>query len=234
MDNRKALYILIAALILAALTGRWMTDGPSLPSADSADETYFHMQRIAFTMTLGTLVVLILNWQSSGQFPKPVYLAIALLIYFVCSGTPQTQKANEWARGNVGIFDWFGTNPIEGISGEVAQRISGVWKSGTRTYTIKHDALTVDAAGEIEKLDKTTCPSDASYFRFGYATEDVFQFNPVAEPYFKLLREPPVPLFEASCSGVLYTFLLRRDNTLVAFKNLHRRSAVVEILARVP
>ena len=234
MDNRKTLYLLIAALILAALTGRWMTDGPTLPSADSSDETYFHMQRIAFTMTLAALVILILNWRNSGEFPKAIYFAIALILYFVGTGTPQTQKANEWARGNVGVMDWFGTNPIEGISGEVAQRLSGAWKSPGRTYTIQRDALYVVGAGETETLDKTACPGDASYFRFGYATEDVFQFNAVAEPYLKLLREPPVPMFEASCNGVLYTFLLQRDNTLVAFKNLHRRSAVVEILTRGP
>ena len=235
MSNSKALYLLLAALLLAVLTSRWMLDGPKAPiDVASFEALYFDLQWIAFVVTVGALWVLVTNWRSSRQFPRPVILAAVMLIYFVATGIPLTEKSSEWAQGSGGVASLLGTSQIHGIAQEIESRLAGAWKSGARIYTIRRDALTIETSAKPETLSPLTCGSEPAYFRFRYATEDIFYNNPAAEPYYKLLAKPPVPMFEAACRGRLYTFVLRPDDTLVVFHNLHERDPVIEILTRVP
>ena len=235
MSNSKALYLLLAALLLAALTSRWMLDGPKPPiDVVSFEALYFDVQWIAFVMTAGALWVLVANWRASRQFPRPVILAATLLIYFVATGIPLTEKSSEWAQGRSGVASWLGASQIHSIAQEIESRLAGTWKSGARLYTIRRDALTIETSAQPETLSPMVCGSEATYFRFRYATEDIFYNNPAAEPYYKLLAKPPVPMFEAACRGRLYTFVLRPDDTLVVFHNLHERAPAIEILTRVP
>ena len=41
-------------------------------------------------------------------------------------------------------------------------------------------------------------------------------------------------MFEVTCKGSRYAFVLGADGKLVAFKNLHERNPDIEILSRVP
>ena len=234
MTNKQAFYVLIAAVLLAGFTSRWMLDGPA-PAAgtSSLDTTFFDAQWVAFLMTAGATVVMVGNWAKSGIFPKPVLLGVATLIYFVATGIPQSTNHAEWMRGDASIGALAGGQEFRGIANEVGQRLAGQWKVGNRLYTIGHDRLTIKATGQSDTMSPVVCGNDA-YFRFGYATTEVFHANPKAEPYYLLLERPPVAKYEVACKGTLHTFLLRSDGKLVAFKNLHRREPEIEILTRVP
>ena len=234
MTNKQALYLLIAAIVLAAFTSRWMLDGP-VPAfnAVNLDTTYFDAQWVAFLMTAGAIGVMVSNWQKGGEFPRPILLGVATLIYFVATGIPQSSNYAEWARGDAGIGALMDNNEIRGIASEVEKRLAGTWKSGNRIYTLGQHALTVEGAGKLDTFSPVLCGNDA-YFRFGYATADVFQSNPKADPYYILLERPPVAKYEVACKGTLYTFVLRTDGKLVAFKNLHHREPEIEILTRAP
>ena len=84
MTNKQALYLLIAAIVLAAFTSRWMLDGP-VPAfnAVNLDTTYFDAQWVAFLMTAGAIGVMVSNWQKGGEFPRPILLGVATLIFFL-------------------------------------------------------------------------------------------------------------------------------------------------------
>jgi hypothetical protein len=234
MNNKHALYVLPAALALAALTNRWLLDAPEPAfNADKLDSTFFDAQWIAFLMTAGAVVVLAANWHKSRQFPRAIFLGVAMLLYFLATGIPFARNAAEWARGNAGIAAWTGDSEISGIAREVESRLAGAWQAGPRIYTIGRNALTIEASGTVETFSPFVC-REGAYFRFGNATEDVFHGNPAAEPYYQLLARPPVPMFEAACKGSLYTFVLRADGKLVAFKDLQGRNPRIEILTRVP
>lgn len=240
MTNKQALYLLIAAIVLAGFTSRWMLDGP-VPAfnAVSLDTTYYDAQWVAFLMTAGAIAVMISNWQKSGKFPRPILLGAAAIFYFVATGIPQSSNFAEWARGDAGIEAWMGNREIRGLADEVEKRLAGSWtsenraNSSSRLYTLGRNTLTVEASGKPETFSPAVCGNDA-YFRFGYATPDVFQSNPKADPYYVLLERPPVAKYEVACKGTLHTFLLRSDGKLVAFKNLHHRDPEIEILTRVP
>ena len=234
MTNKHALYVLLAALVLAALTNRWLLDAPE-PAFNAAnlDTTFFDAQWVAFLMTAGGVVVLGANWQKNRQFPRAFLLGVALLLYFLATGIPYAKNAAEWARGSVGLALLTSSGEISGIASEVETRLAGTWKAGPRVYTLGRNALTIEALGTVETYSPFVCGS-GSYFRFGNATEDIFQGNPAAEPYYRLLERPPVPMFEVTCQGSRYAFVLGADGKLVAFKNLHERNPDIEILSRVP
>ena len=232
MTNKTALYVLLAALLLAVLTNRWFLHG-STPGFNivSFDGLFFAAQWIAFAMTSGVLVLLATQWHASRQFPKLILPGAAMLFCFVATGIPQTLNAQEWASGNLGLLRWWGAFQAQRQASEVAPRFSGAWKSGIRIYTFKRDELTIAAAGITETVNAASCGNALTY---GYATEAVFRSNPAAEPYYRMLGGPPVPMLDAGCPGRLYTFLLLPDNTLIAFRDLHELDPQIETLTRVP
>ena len=123
MTNKHALYVLLAALVLAALTNRWLLDAPE-PAFNAAnlDTTFFDAQWVAFLMTAGGVVVLGANWQKNRQFPRAFLLGVALLLYFLATGIPYAKNAAEWARGSVGLALLTSSGEISGIASEVEGR----------------------------------------------------------------------------------------------------------------
>lgn len=232
MPNKTALYILLAALVLALLTNRWMAGG-ARPAFNivSFDEWYFNAQWIAFAMTLGGLLLLASDWHDSGRFPPLVLLGVALLLFFVATGIPQTQNAYEWKAGDVGFVRWMRVLHQRNEADEVAPHLLGTWKSGTRSYLISRDSLTVASQDKTDVLNAASCPSGID-FKFAYATDQTLHFNPAAYRYYALLEGPPLPSLEVACSGRLYTFIRLADGTVLAFRGLHEANPLIETLAR--
>ena len=221
MTNKTALYVLLAALVLAALTNRWVAASGSRPGFNivSFDGLYFGAQWIAFGLTLGGLALLASQWYETGKFPALILLGVGLLGFFVATGIPQTTQSYRWMGGDVGLARWMRAFESGREAGEVAPHLLGTWKSDRATYSIERNSLTVTAGGKTETLDER-CPGGAS-FKFAYATAETLHYNPPVYKYYDLLDGPPMPSLEVACQGRLFTFLKLADGKVLAFRDLH-------------
>lgn len=233
MTNKTALYALLAALALALLTNRWMTRGYGGVAFGvvSFDSLYFNAQWLAFAMTAGAMLLLASDWRESGRFPLLMLLGLALLLFFVATGIPQTTNSREWKSGDAGITRWLRLLEQRGEADEVAPKLLGIWKSGTRSYRIERDALTVTSPEGTETYGAAHCPEGIG-IRFAYASADALQPNPAAYPYFARLEGPPLPSFEIACGRRLYNFIRLADGTALVFRDLHEQNPLIETLTR--
>ena len=231
--NKIALYVLLAALALAALTNRWVAASGSRPGFNivSFDGIFFGAQWIAFAMTLGALALLVSQWHESGKFPALILLGIALLLFFVATGIPQTTQSYQWMAGDVGLKKWMRARDQSREASDVAPHLLGVWKSDRTTYSIERDSLTVKSGAKTELLSAAQCPRGVMV-RFAFATDSTLHFNPAADKYYALLDGPPVPSVEIACEGRLYTFLKVADGTAIVFRDVHERDPAIETLTR--
>ena len=232
MTNKTALYVLLAALVLAALTNRWVAASGSRPGFNivSFDGLYFGAQWIAFGLTLGGLALLGSQWHETGKFPALILLGVALLGFFVATGIPQTMNSYQWMAGDVGFVRWMRALDSDRAASEVAPHLLGIWKSERTTYAIERDQLTVTSGGKTEVLSKS-CPGGA-LIKFAYATADTLHSNPAAYKYYDLLDGPPIPSLEVACEGRLFTFLKLADGKVLAFRDLHNPNPSFETVTR--
>ena len=232
MTNKTAVYVLLAALVLAALTNRWVAASGSRPGFNivSFDGLYFGAQWIAFGLTLGGLALLASQWYQTGKFPALILLGVALLGFFVATGIPQTTNSYQWKAGDVGLVRWMRALDTGREASEVAPHLLGTWKSERVTYAIERDQVTVTSGGKAEVLSKS-CPGGA-LIKFAYATADTLHHNPSAYKYYDLLKGPPIPSLEVACEGRLFTFLRLADGKVLAFRDLHNPNPSLETVTR--
>ena len=233
LANKTALYVLLAALALAALTNRWVAASGSRPGFNivSFDGVYFTAQWIAFGLTVGALVLLGSQWHATGKFPPLVLLGVALLFFFVATGIPQTTNSYQWRSGDVGFARWMKTLDSEREAREVMPHLLGTWKSDRAAYAIERDSLSVTSGGKTEQFGPTRC-GGGGLAKFAYLTEQTLHFNPAADKYYALLDGPPVPSFEAACAGRLFTFLKVADGKAILFRDVHEQNPTIETLTR--
>jgi hypothetical protein len=233
LAGKTALYVLLAALALAALTNRWVAASGSRPGFNivSFDGVYFAAQWIAFGLTIGGLVLLGPQWHETGRFPPLVLLGAALLLFFVGTGIPQTTSSYRWMAGDVGLARWMKTLDSEREAREVMPHLLGTWKSDRAVYAIERDSLSVTSSGKTEQFGPVRC-AGGGLVKFAYATERTLHFNPAADQYYALLEGPPVPSFEAGCAGRLFTFLKVADGKAIVFRDVHEQNPTIETLTR--
>jgi len=232
MTNRIALYVLLAALLLAALTNRWMArgGGPAF-NIVSFDGIYFLAQWVAFAMTVGALLLLLDDWRDTGRFPRLILLGVALLAFFIATGIPLTQAAQEWKSGDVGLTRWLRLLQERKAENAIAPTFLGTWKSATRSYVIERDAVVVRGPGGTVSFGAERCPTGL-WLSFHHATDVTFHFNPAAKDYAALLAGPPIPALEVACDGDLYTFLRLPDGRTIVFHGLQNPNPWSETLSR--
>jgi hypothetical protein len=230
--SKTALYVLLAALALAALTNRWVAASGSRPGFNivSFDEVYFGAQWIAFGLTLGGLGLLALQWRETGQFPLLILLGVALLAFFVATGIPQTTNSYQWKSGDVGLKSWMSASDSAREAKEVMPHVVGTWKSDRTTYAIAADSVSITSGGRTEVFG-AACPGGA-LIKFAYATGDTLQQNPAAYKYYPLLDGARVPSLEVACEGRLFTFLKVADGKGLAFRDLHNPNPSIESVTR--
>jgi hypothetical protein len=232
VTHKTALYVLLAALVLAALTNRWVAASGSRPAFNivSFDGLYFGAQWVAFGLTLGGLALLGSQWYETAKFPALIPLGVALLGFFVATGIPQTTNSYQWKAGDVGLVRWTRAFDSGREASEVAPHLLGTWRSDRATYAIERDQLTVASGGKTEILGKR-CPGGA-LIRFAYATADTLNYDPSIYKYHALLDGPPIPSLEVACEGRLFTFLKLADGKVLAFRDLHNPNPSVETVTR--
>src|SRR6185503_12369908 len=143
--NKPALYVLLAALALAALTNRWVAASGSRPGFNivSFDGIYFTAQWIAFGLTLGGLALLLSQWYETGKFPALILLGVGLLGFFVATGIPQTTNSYQWRGGDVGLTRWMKSFNQSREADRVAPELLGTWRLATLNVLIEPDKLTL-------------------------------------------------------------------------------------------
>jgi len=231
--NKTALYVLLAALVLAALTNRWVAASGSRPGFNivSFDGLYFGAQWIAFGLTLGGLALLASQWYETGKFPALILLGVGLLCFFVATGIPQTMNSYQWKGGDVGLARWVRAADQSRDASKVVPEMLGTWRSAENTYLIEQDKLTITSAGKTTIWSKATC-ADGVSFKFAYATGDTIGFHPSAYKYHDLLNGPPIPSLETACNYRIHTFLKLADGTVLALHDTHREDFRAEALKR--
>ena len=231
--NKTALYVLLAALALAALTNRWVAASGSRPGFNivSFDDVFFGAQWIAFGLTLGALWLLASDWSASGRFPPLMLLGIGLVLFFVATGIPQTLNSYEWKSGDVGLKRWMRAFNQSRESDKVAPELLGTWRSGADSYQIEQDRLTITSGGETTVWSKATCVDGLS-LKFGYATGRTIGYHPAAYKYHDLLDGPPIPSLEAICKTRVHNFLKLADGSVLALHDTHREDFRSEVLKR--
>ena len=233
MANKTALYVLLAALALAALTNRWVAASGSRPGFNivSFDELYFGAQWIAFGLTLGGLALLIAQWHETGRFPALILLGVGLLCFFVATGIPQTMNSYQWKGGDVGLTRWMKSFSESREGDMVASELFGTWRLGTLDVVIGADKLTLIDRGETKIWSRATCGEGFS-FKFAQASADTIGFHPSAYKLHDLLDGPPVPSLYAGCNTRVYAFLKLADGRLLALRDPHREDVEVAYLTR--
>jgi len=231
--NKTALCVLGAALVLAALTNRWVAASGSRPGFNivNFDAVYFGAQWVAFGMTLGALALLASHWRESGHFPPLFLLGVALLGFFVATGIPQTTSAYQWMAGDVGATKWLGALGQSREADRVIPELVGTWRAGEASYRIEAERVTIHSAGTSTVWSKETCKEGAS-LKFGYATADTIGFHPSAYKLHDLLGGAPVPSLYASCDYRVYAFLKLPDGRLLALRDPHREDLQISHLSR--
>lgn len=233
MTNKTALYVLLAALVLAALTNRWVAASGSRPAFNivSFDGLYFGAQWIAFGLTLGGLALLASHWYETGRFPALILLGVALLGFFVATGIPQTMNSYQWKAGDVGLVRWMRSLDDGRESDKVAPEMVGTWRNGEDRYRIEQDRLIITSGGKTTTWTTATCAEGAS-FKFAYATSETIGFHPSAYEYHDLLDGPPIPSLYAGCNYRVYAFLKLSDGRLLTLRDPHRDDLQVAFLVR--
>ena len=233
MTNKTALYVLLAALALAALTNRWVAASGSRPGFNivSFDGAYFSAQWIAFAMTLGALALLASDWRETGKFPALILLGVALLFFFAATGIPQTTNSYQWKGGDVGLTRWMKAFDESREAGKVVPEMLGTWRSDQNSYLIEPDKLTITSAGKTTIWSKATCAQGVA-FKFAYATGDTIGFHPSAYKYHDLLNGPQIPSLETACNYRIHTFLKLADGSALALHDTHSEDFKAEVLKR--
>ena len=230
--NRTALYVLLAALALAALTNRWVAASGSRPGFNivSFDGIFFGAQWIAFAMTLGSLALLLSQWHESGDFPALILLGTALLFFFVATGIPQTQNSYQWMAGDVGLKKWMRAFDQSREADKVAPDLLGTWRNGPDSYVIEKDQLTINSGGKTTVFNKSQC--EGTSFVFAYATERTLGFHPKVYKLHELLDGPPIPSLHALCNTRVYSFLKLADGRLLTLRDPHQEDLQIAYLTR--
>lgn len=233
MTHKTALYVLLAALVLAALTNRWVAASGSRPGFNivSFDGLYFSAQWIAFGLTLGGLALLAAQWRETAQFPLLMLLGIALLFFFVATGIPQTTNSYQWMAGDVGLKRWMRTLDQSREADRVAPELLGTWKLASLTVVIEPDKVTLTHGGETKVWSRSTCGEGFSY-KFAQATPDTIGFHPTAYKLHEHLDGPPIPSLYAACNTRVYAFLKLADGRLLALRDPHQQDIAIAYLTR--
>ena len=232
MTSKTALYVLLAALALAALTNRWVAGSGSRPGFNivSFDELYFTAQWIAFGLTLGGLALLVSQWHESGKFPALILLGVALVAFFVATGIPQTMNSYQWKGGDVGLARWMKSYDASRDADKVAPELLGTWRNGPDSYLIEKNRLTVNSAGKTTVFSKSQC--EGTSFVFAYATERTLGFHPKVYKLHELLDGPPIPSLYALCNTRVYAFLKLADGRLLTLRDPHQEDLQIAYLTR--
>ena len=233
MANKTALYALLAALALAALTNRWVAASGSRPGFNivSFDELYFGAQWIAFGLTLGGLALLISQWHETGKFPALILLGVGLLCFFVATGIPQTMNSYQWKGGDVGLARWMKSFSQSREADKVAPELLGTWRLASLDVVIEPDKLTLTHRGETKVWSRATCGEGFS-FKFAQATGDTIGFHPSVYKLHDHLNGPPVPSLYAGCNTRVYAFLKLADGRLLTLRDPHREDVDFTYLTR--
>lgn len=233
MTNRTALYVLLAALALAALTNRWVAASGSRSGFNivSFDEIYFGSQWIAFGLTLGGLGLLAVQWRETGQFPLLILIGLALLAFFVATGIPQTTNSYQWMAGDVGLKRWMKASSDSREADQVAPALLGTWRNGQDSYVIEKDRLTITSGGKTTTWSVAACGKGVS-FKFAYATEDTIGMHPSAYQFHDLLKGPPMPSLYAVCDYRVHSFLRLADGKLLTLRDPHQQDLAIAYLTR--
>jgi hypothetical protein len=233
LANKTALYVLLAALALAALTNRWVAASGSRAGFNivSFDEIYFGAQWIAFGLTLGGLGLLILQWRETGHFPLLILLGAALLCFFVATGIPQAANSYQWMAGDVGLKRWMKVIDQSRESDKLAPDLVGNWRLASLTVAIEPDKLTLTHQDETKVWSRASCGEGFS-FKFAHATADTIGFNPAAYKLHDLLDGPPIPSLYAACDTRVYAFLKLADGRLLALRDPHQQDMAIAYLMR--
>jgi len=233
VTNRTALYVLLAALVLAALTNRWVAASGSRPAFNivSFDGLYFGAQWIAFGLTLGGLALLGSQWYETGKFPALIVLGVALLCFFVATGIPQTTNSYQWKGGDVGLTRWMKAFNQSREADRVAPELLGTWRLGTLNVVIEPDKLTLTHRGETKIWSRATCGESFSC-KYAQATGETIGFHPSVYKLHDLLDGPPIPSLYAICNYRVYAFLKLADGRLLTLRDPHREDVELTYLTR--
>ena len=233
MTNKTTLYVLLAALALAALTNRWVAGSGSRPAFNivNFDDVYFGAQWIAFGLTLGGLGLLVSQWRETGQFPLLILLGLALLAFFVATGIPQTTSSHQWKSGDAGLKRWMKTVDESREADKTAPELLGTWRLGDLTVVIETDKLTLTQQKETKVWSAGTCGKGFS-FKFARATDDTIGMHPSAYKLHDLLNGPPIPSLYAVCDYRVYAFLKLADGRLLTLRDPHTQDLQIAYLTR--
>ena len=233
MANKTALYVLLAALALAALTNRWVAASGSRPGFNivSFDGIYFGLQWIAFGLTLGGLALLVSQWHGSGKFPPLIVLGVALLGFFVATGIPQTANSYQWMAGDVGLKKWLRAYSESREGDKVAPELLGTWRLAALEAVIEPDKLTLTHRGETKVWSRATCGESFS-FKFAQATGETIGYHPSVYKLHDHLDGAPIPSLYASCNYRVYAFLKLADGRLLTLRDPHREDVDFTYLTR--
>jgi hypothetical protein len=233
LANKTALYVLLAALALAALTNRWVAASGSRPGFNivSFDGVYFGAQWIAFGLTLGGLALLISQWHETGKFPALILLGAGLLCFFVATGIPLTMNSYQWQGGDVGLTRWMKSFNESREGGRTSPELLGTWRLGELSVVIEPDKLTLTHGGETKIWSRAAC-GDGFSFKFAQATPDTIGFHPSAYKLHDFLDGPPIPSLYAVCDSRVYAFLKLADGRLLALRDPHREDLQIAYLTR--
>jgi len=231
--NKTALYVLLAALALAALTNRWVAASGSRPGFNivSFDGVYFGAQWVAFAMTLGALALLVSDWRASGKFPWLILLALALLFFFVATGIPQTTNAYQWKAGDLGLKRWMRALDQSREADKVAPELLGTWRLAPLDVVIEKDRLTLSHKGEKKVWSRETC-GDGFSFKFAHASAETIGYHPSAYKLHDHLDGPPIPSLYAGCNYRVYAFLKLADGRLLTLRDPHNEDMDFTYLTR--
>jgi len=231
--NKTALYVLLAALVLAALTNRWVAASGSRPGFNivSFDGIYFGLQWIAFGLTLGALALLASQWHDGGKFPPLILLGVALLGFFVATGIPQTASSYQWMAGDVGLKKWLRAYNESREGDKAAPELLGTWRLASLEVVIEPDKLTLTHGGETKIWSRATCGESFS-FKFAQASADTIGFHPSAYKLHDFLDGPPIPSLYAGCNQRVYAFLKLADGRLLALRDPHLQDLQITYLTR--
>ncbi|HEV8095979.1 MAG TPA: hypothetical protein VGP71_09640 [Burkholderiales bacterium] len=233
MTHKTALYVLLAALALAALTNRWVAGGGSRPGFNIVgfDEVFFGAQWIAFGLTLGGLALLGSQWFETGKFPALILLGVALVCFFVATGIPQTTQSYRWKAGDVGLTRWMKTSSQSREADKVAPELIGTWRLASLSAVIERDNFTMTHRGETKAWSRATC-GESFKFDFAYATGHTLGYHPSIYKYHDLLDGTPIPSLYAVCNYRVYAFLKLSDGRLLTVRDPHRDDVEVAFLTR--
>ena len=171
------------------------------------------------------------DWRETGRFPPLILLGVALLLFFVATGIPQTMNSYQWKAGDVGFVRWMRGWEKSREADTVAPELLGTWRSGEESVLIERDRLTISSEGKARVWSRDTCTESFS-FDFAYATGTTLGFHPSVYKYHDLLDGPPIPSLYASCNYRVYAFLKLADGRLLTLRDPHRDDVQIAFLKR--